>query len=88
MSEHRGHAYTVDRQPGCKTLRGGICLRTIRVPGLGIEQGHVGTLQGARTSAECLIDRHIREHGDAPVHREPMTDEERAHLYRETFGGF
>lgn len=30
----------------------------------------------------------VAEHGDAPVNRDPMTDQERAALYHETFGRF
>jgi hypothetical protein len=35
-----------------------------------------------------MIDRHLREHGDKPVNRDPMTEQERAELYHETFGRF
>lgn len=35
-----------------------------------------------------LIDEHLAEHGDAPVERKPMTDEERKELHTEVFGGF
>ncbi len=89
MTEYRGHAYTIDRQRGGPRSLAipGLCMRTIRVPSLGIEEEAWITLAKARDYVRRLIDSHIAEHGDAPVRRDPMTDEERTELYYETFGG-
>jgi hypothetical protein len=90
MAEHRGHAFTIDRQRGAERSLSipGLCMRTITVPSLGICEEVWGTLVVASESARHLIDAHLREHGDAPVERKPMTEQERAELYRETFGRF
>jgi hypothetical protein len=77
---HRGHAFTVDR---CGRFE-----RNIRVPSLGIDLVVWATYREALGEVRRLIDEHLAEHGDAPVERKPMTDEERAELYRETFGRF
>lgn len=87
---HRGHAFTIDRQRGGLRSQAvpGLCMRTISVPSLGIEEEAWATLVVARESARRYIDAHIAEHGDGPVNRDPMTEDERARLYHETFGGF
>lgn len=87
---YRGHAFTIDRQRGgMRSLAvPGLCMRTITVPGLGICEEVWGTLVEAGEWARHLIDEHLAEHGDAPVQRAPLTDEERKELHTEVFGGF
>lgn len=87
---YRGHAFTIDRQRGgMRSLAvPGLCMRTITVPGLGICEDVWSTLVEAREWARHLIDAHLRENGDAPVNRDPMTEQERAELYAEAFGRF
>jgi hypothetical protein len=77
---YRGHDFTIDRH--------GSHDRTVTVPSLGINEVVWATYREAIAVARRLIDRHIAEHGDAPVNRDPMTEDERAELYRETFGRF
>ena len=67
MMEHRGHQFNIDRVTST--------YRSIRVPSLGIEGWAFGSYWDAIGCARKLIDSHIAEHGDAPVRRDPMTDE-------------
>lgn len=85
MTEYRGHQFTIDRAP---YWAWGAPWRTIRVPSLGITEEVCWGYRETERMARWLIDRHIAEHGDAPGERKPMTDEDRAELYRETFGRF
>lgn len=80
VNSHRGHTFQIDRQRGL--------WRTISVPSLGLVHDVYCTLEWACAAARKLIDRHLAEHGDAPVELTELTDEERRELYDEAFGGF
>ena len=84
MVTHRVHEIIIERPPG----RWQAGWRIVRVPTLGLRTTKNGSTEQLLSLARKMIDRHIDEHGNAPVRKEAPTDEERARLYKETFGGF
>jgi len=84
MVTHRGHEIIIERPPG----RWQAGWRIVRVPTLGLHTTKNGSTEQLLSLARKMIDRHIDEHGNATVRKEAPTDEERAELCHEVFGGF
>ncbi|OPZ64477.1 MAG: hypothetical protein BWY85_01146 [Firmicutes bacterium ADurb.Bin506] len=59
----------------------------IRCERLGIEEEFVGSYTAAWEHGRKLVERHLREHGPVKLERAPMTEDERAAMIAEVFGG-
>ena len=81
MVTHRGHKIIIERPPG----RWQAGWRIVRVPTLGLRTTKNGSTEQLLSLARKMIDRHIDEHGNAPAE---TTEQERAELCHEVFGGF
>lgn len=59
----------------------------VEIAALGIKVEFEGSYTAAWEHGRMLVKQHLREHGPVKLERAPMTEDERAAMIAEVFGG-